>query len=200
MGHKFAEITFTPGVREIQRQQGSRDSYARMEQGEDYNDQIGSKEAAFITARDSFYMASVGETGWPYLQHRGGQAGFVKVLDSSTLGVADYSGNRQYISTGNIQHNNRVALFFMDYPNRRRLKLLGRVQIVDLDQVELIAALVDDDYPAKLERGFLVHVEAIDWNCPQHITPRYTDAEVEALVAPLKAQLAELQQQLSTKT
>ncbi|WP_421863171.1 2Fe-2S iron-sulfur cluster-binding protein [Motiliproteus sp.] len=198
MGHKFADIAFTPGIREIQRQQGSRDSYARMDQGEDYNHRIGSAEAEFIAARDSFYMASVSETGWPYIQHRGGKAGFVKVLDPETLGFADYSGNRQYISTGNLQHDDRVALFFMDYPNRRRLKLLGRVELVGLEQGDTIALLEDDDYQAQIERGMLIRVEAFDWNCPQHITPRYNKAELSVMLAPLQQQLAELRQSQQT--
>ncbi|RDE24612.1 pyridoxamine 5'-phosphate oxidase [Motiliproteus coralliicola] len=194
MGHRFADIAFTPGIREIQRQQGSRDSYARMDQGEDYNHRIGPAEAEFIAARDSFYMASVSETGWPYLQHRGGKTGFVKVLGPDTLGFADYSGNRQYISTGNLQHDDRVALFFMDYPNQRRLKLLGRVQLVGLDQSETMSRLEDEDYQAQIERGMLIRVEAFDWNCPQHITPRYSEAELEVLMAPLQQQLDELRQ------
>ncbi|MEH6470910.1 MAG: 2Fe-2S iron-sulfur cluster-binding protein [Halopseudomonas sp.] len=177
MGHKFAEIAFTPAVCAVQSDQGSRGGYAGMSQGVDYNHLISEREASFITARDSFYMASVGETGWPYVQHRGGPAGFIKVLDANTLGFADYSGNRQYISTGNFGHNDRVALFFMDYPHRTRLKLLGRVQVIDLQDSETLSRLEDDHYRAQIERGFVIHVEAFDWNCPQHITPRYTEAE-----------------------
>lgn len=183
MGHKFAQIAFTPKVREIQTAAGSRAGYAGMDTGEDYNHRLSDREAAFIQDRDSFYMASIGETGWPYLQHRGGPAGFLKVLDAATLGFADYSGNRQYVSTGNFTHNDRVALFFMDYPNRTRLKLLGRVQIIDLDDSETLAKLEDDDYRARVERGFIIRVEAFDWNCPQHITPRYSEAEARALIA-----------------
>ena len=178
MAHKFAEIAFTPVVRAIQQQEGSRAGYARMDGGEDYNHRLGAREAIFIAARDSFYMASVGETGWPYVQHRGGPTGFMKVVGERTIGFADYSGNRQYVSTGNFSSDNRVALFFMDYPNRTRLKMLGRVRTVGLDEPELLARLEDDDYPAQVERGFIIEVEGFDWNCPQHITPRFTEVEI----------------------
>lgn len=188
MGHKFAEIAFTPIIREMQVEMGSRNFYAEMDGGQDYNHQLTAKEATFIAVRDSFYMASVTETGWPYIQHRGGEQGFVKVLDEGRIGFADYSGNRQYISTGNFTHNNRVALFFMDYANRRRLKLLGRVQIVPLGDHHTLAQLVDESSTVQVERGFVIEVEAFDWNCPQHITPRFTADQVESLVAPLKAE------------
>ncbi len=183
MPHKFAEIAFTPTVREIQEQQGSRQGYANMDQGEDYNNALSEREASFIAARDSFYMASVSETGWPYVQHRGGPKGFMKILDANTIGFADYSGNRQYVSTGNFKKDNRVSLFFMDYPNRTRLKLLGRVETVDVNDLETLAKLEDDHYRARIERAFIIHVEAFDWNCPQHITPRYTEQEVEQMIA-----------------
>jgi ferredoxin-NADP reductase/predicted pyridoxine 5'-phosphate oxidase superfamily flavin-nucleotide-binding protein len=189
MGHKFAEIAFTDAVKNIQLDKRSRDNYAKMEQGEDFNYLISPTEAEFISERDSFYMASVSETDWPYVQHRGGPAGFMKVIDAKTIGFADFSGNRQYISTGNFTHNDRVALFFMDYPNRRRLKLLGRVQIVGQEDPELLQQLKSDDYRAKIERGFIIHVEAFDWNCPQHITPRYSEEEVEAIIEQRRAQL-----------
>jgi ferredoxin-NADP reductase/predicted pyridoxine 5'-phosphate oxidase superfamily flavin-nucleotide-binding protein len=185
MPHKFAQIAFTPTVRAIQESAGSRASYSAMDEGADYNHELTDREAEFIGARDSFYVASIGETGWPYLQHRGGPAGFMKVLDSRTIGFADYSGNRQYVSTGNFATDDRVALFFMDYPNRRRLKMLGRVGVVGVDQPGVLARLEDADYPAQVERGFIIQVEAFDWNCPQHITPRFTAAEVERSVAPL---------------
>ena len=184
MGHKFAELAFTASVREVQAALGSRNAYARMEHGEDYNDALTEREAVFIRARDSFYMASVSETGWPYVQHRGGPVGFVRVLDERTLGVADFRGNRQYVSVGNLKRDDRVSLFFMDYPNRARLKLLGRVRLLE-PGAERMAELEVPDYRARVERGFIVHVEAFDWNCPQHITPRYTEQEVERLIAPV---------------
>ncbi|MDN3556526.1 pyridoxamine 5'-phosphate oxidase family protein [Halomonas maura] len=180
MGHKFAEIACTPTVRRLQSAHGSHDAYARLEQGADSHQRIGEREAAFIRARDSFYIASVGETGWPYLQHRGGPSGFVKVLDALTIGFADYPGNRQYVSTGNVIHDERVALLFMDYPHRRRLKLLGRARIVGREDVEILTRLDDGEGRAPLECGFIITVAAFDWNCPQHITPRFTEAEIEA--------------------
>jgi ferredoxin-NADP reductase/predicted pyridoxine 5'-phosphate oxidase superfamily flavin-nucleotide-binding protein len=185
MGHRFAALAFTDSVREVQRSLGSRAGYASMDEGSDYNHVLGEREAAFIAARDSFYMATVGETGWPYVQHRGGPAGFVRILDERTIGFADFRGNRQYVSVGNLRKDDRVALFFMDYPNRTRLKLLGRVRLVGGDQAGLLARLEVAEYRAAVERGFVVRIEAFDWNCAQHITPRYTEAEVEALVAPV---------------
>jgi len=194
MGHRYVETLFTPAVKAIQQQQGSRNSYASMEQGADYNDCIGPREAEFIAARNSFYMATVSEDGWPYLQHRGGPDGFLRVLDKHTLGFADFSGNRQYISAGNLSCNDRVALFLMDYPNQRRLKIIGRVEIIGLDQPERLAQLEMDDYRANVERGFIITLEGFDWNCPQHITPRYSPQELEPLLAEnrrLKEQLAQ---------
>ena len=181
MPHKFAQIAFTPAVRELQRARGSRGGYAAMDTGEDSNYLLGEREATFIAALDIYYMASVSQTGWPYVQHRGGPAGFVKVLDERTIGLADYAGNRQYVSTGNLTHDDRVALFFMDYPNRRRLKMLGRVRIVDSEDIDTIARLTDRNYRARVERGFAISVEAFDWNCPQHITPRFSEAELTAM-------------------
>ncbi|MEP4336661.1 MAG: pyridoxamine 5'-phosphate oxidase family protein, partial [Roseobacter sp.] len=182
MAHKFAQIAFTQTVRQVQETLGSRSGYAAMDSGPDHNNLLSEREKAFIEARDSFYMASVGETGWPYLQHRGGPVGFMKVLDQSTLGFADYSGNRQYVTAGNVLSNNRVALFFMDYTNRTRLKLLGRMELVDPGESKNMALLEDDAYRARVERGMIIHVEAFDWNCPQHITPRYSQYEVDKLI------------------
>ena len=183
MGHRFAEIAFTESVQEVQQQNGSDKAYARMHGGEDFNHLMSQREADFVSARDSFYMASVSETGWPYVQHRGGPAGFVRVLDEKTLGLADYRGNRQYVSVGNLRKDDRVSLFFMDYPNQTRLKMLGHVRLIGEDESELLAQLGTPDYRAKVERGFLISIEAFDWNCPQHITPRYTKAEIERISA-----------------
>jgi hypothetical protein len=198
MGHKFAEIAFTPTVRALQQALGSRPGYARMEVGADRNGELGPDEAEFIAARDSFYMASVGETGWPYLQHRGGPKGFVRVLDEKTLGFADFRGNRQYVSVGNLTNDDRVSLFFMDYPNRTRLKVFGRARRIDPGQTEALAALELPGYPAQVERGFLIRIEAFDWNCPQHITPRFTSGEIEVATAPLRARIAELEAALES--
>lgn len=199
MGHKFAELAFTPSVREMQEELGSRGHYAAMEQGEDHNDRLSDREASFVQARDSFYMASVSETGWPYVQHRGGPVGFVRALDERTLGFADFRGNRQYVSVGNLRRDDRVALIFVDYPNRRRLKVLGRVQLLDPNS-ERLAELQVPGYRARVERGFLIHVEAFDWNCPQHITPRYTESEVERLIAPLVEENRKLKAALGVHT
>ncbi|AQS37093.1 flavodoxin reductase family protein [Shewanella psychrophila] len=193
MGHRFAEIGFTLAVKEVQARLGSRKGYERMESGKDFNDRLGVAETAFIQARDSFYMASISETDWPYIQHRGGPKGFMKVLDEKTIGFADYNGNRQYISTGNFANNDKVSLFFMDYPNKTRLKLLGRVKLVDVNDSEMLGQLQDDDYRARVERAFVIKVEAFDWNCPKHITPRYSEAEVEDIVAARLAEAKKLE-------
>ncbi len=183
MPHHFAEIAFTPTVKKVQEEQGNRSSYARMESVRDaVNHRLTETEAEFIAARDSFYMATVSETGWPYIQHRGGPTGIMHVLDERTIGFADFRGNRQYVSVGNLMTNDRVSLFFMDYPNKTRLKLFGRVRIIGLDEEALLSRLEVPDYRARIERGLVITVEGFDWNCPQHITERYTLEEARALV------------------
>jgi len=179
MGHKFAEIAFTPGVLRAQERMGSRRGYARLLDGVSHHERLGRSEAAFISARDSFYIASVGETGWPYIQHRGGPKGFLRVLDEQTIGFADFSGNRQYVTVGNIAGDDRVSLFLMDYPNCTRLKILGHAREVGHGEV-VLKRLSIPGYRARVERGLLVTVAAFDWNCPQHITPRYTVEEIQA--------------------
>jgi ferredoxin-NADP reductase/predicted pyridoxine 5'-phosphate oxidase superfamily flavin-nucleotide-binding protein len=196
MPHKYVQIAFTDSVRQVQVEQNSRSGYAKMDQGEDYNYLMSQHEADFITERDSFYMASVSETNWPYLQHRGGAKGFMRVIDESTLGFADFSGNKQYVSTGNFRSNDRVALFFMDYPNKRRLKLMGRIKLVPSNDWETLAKLEVEGYRANVERAFLIHIEAFDWNCPQHITPRFTEEDLDQLLAPLVAENEKLKQQV----
>ncbi len=198
MAHQYAEIAFTDGVKAMQTAQGSRALYARRDQAEGVtNDALGPREAAFIAERDSLYMATVSETGWPYVQHRGGPAGFVKVIDAKTLGFADFSGNRQYVSLGNLAADNRVSIIFMDYAHKRRLKLFGRVRVVERDDTETLEALASSTYQARIERGLLIDVEALDWNCPQHITQRFTAEEIAEAVAPLHARIAELESQLA---
>ena len=196
MGNKFAEIAFTPSVLAVQKRMGSSKYYDKTLGGEPYNQELGPDETAFIRLRDTFYMASVSETGWPYVQHRGGPPGFIKVLDATTLGFADYRGNRQYISVGNVSKDDRVAMIFIDYPNRTRLKLLGRARIVDADESELLAALDMPAYRARVERGFVIKVAAYDWNCPQHITPRFTQAEIDAVIGSLKQRIADIEAEL----
>jgi predicted pyridoxine 5'-phosphate oxidase superfamily flavin-nucleotide-binding protein len=196
MSRSFPELAFTPLVKQQQELHNSRHQYARMEQAlRTSTNALGPNEQAFIRLRDSFYMASVSETGWPYIQHRGGPAGFVHVIDSNLIGFADLRGNKQYISLGNLQHDARVALFFMDYPNQTRLKILGRVEIHENDAQApaLFESLRPADPSAVIERAMLIHVEAFDWNCPQHITPRYTIEELEPSLAPLRERLATLE-------
>jgi uncharacterized protein len=195
MGRRFQELAFTPLVKEHQQEHGSRRQYERMEQSSPLGNTLGPAEQDFIQRRDSFYMASVSETGWPYVQHRGGRKGFVHILDPSLIGFADLRGNKQYISLGNLQHDARIALFFMDYPNQTRLKILGHVEVHEQD--EKAAALIESFRPADkssvVERVILIHVEAFDWNCPQHITPRYTIEELEESLAPVRERLAALE-------
>jgi len=183
MARAFAKIAFTPNVQAAQVRMGSREAYRSAELGELETVELSPYETEFIGARDSFYLGTVGENGWPYVQHRGGPAGFLKVLDAHTIGYADFSGNRQYISVGNLDGDNRVSLFLMDYPGQRRLKIWGRARLIDEDtEPALIARLESPDYRARVERGVVIAVEAFDWNCPKYITPRFTEREVKELV------------------
>jgi predicted pyridoxine 5'-phosphate oxidase superfamily flavin-nucleotide-binding protein len=199
MGHKFAEFAFTPNVKAEQDARGSRQGYERFEQGDDHHDVLGPQEAAFIGMRDSFYMATVSETGWPYVQHRGGPAGFLKVLGERTIGFADFRGNRQYISVGNLKTDDRVSLFLMDYASKARLKILGRARVVDVSDEDTLERLALPAYRAQVERGMLIGVEAFDWNCPQHITQRFTLAEIEAATEPLRKRIEELESALQER-
>ena len=193
MGHKFGEIAFTDAVKSMQLAMGSRAAYARREGGPDVNDRLGLDETAFIAGRDSFYIASVSETGWPYVQFKGGPPGFLRVLDERMLGYADFHGNRQYITTGNVTGNDHVSLFLIDYPRRQRLKILGRMTVMDAkDNPDLTAQLVVPDYQARVERGVLISVKAFDWNCSQHITPRFTQAELVEVLAPIRQEMTAL--------
>lgn len=184
MARAFASIAFTPRVQDVQRRMGSRQAYRQAETGPLETPELGDSERAFITARDSFYQGTVGENGWPYVQHRGGPAGFLKILDARTLGYADFSGNRQYISVGNLEGDGRVSLFLMDYARQLRLKIWGRARLIDEETAPaLLAQLEDPGYRARVERGVVIDIEAYDWNCPKYITPRYTEDEVRALLA-----------------
>src|SRR6267154_1061935 len=195
MSRRFKELAFTRLVKEHQQEHGSRRQYERMEQSAPQGDSLGPAEQDFIQRRDSFYMASVSETGWPYVQHRGGPKGFVRVLDPGLIGFADLRGNKQYVSLGNLEHDPRVALFFMDYPNQTRLKILGRVEVQEHDEIApaLIESFRPTDKSDIIERVILIRVEAFDWNCPQHITPRSTIQEFEEVLAPLRDKLATLE-------
>jgi len=199
MATAFAEIAFTPGVKAAQQLYGSREQNSRFEFAEDARNQLTELEAGFIAERDSFYQATVSESGWPYVQHRGGAKGFLKVLDEQTLGFADFRGNRQYLSVGNLNVDNRISMILMDYTNRRRLKIWGRVNIVhENENPDLIAQLEVSSYRARVERGIIIRVEAYDWNCPQHITQRYTKAQVEQMLAPLLSEIEALKNQVLT--
>ena len=198
MPYGFLDTASTPSVRAAQAANGSRELWEQFSDDRQ-SDRFTEHETAFIAARDRCYMASVSQTGWPYVQHRGGPPGFLRVLDETTLGFADFRGNRQYISLGNIMANDRVALILMDYPNRTRLKILAHIEARDLrTDAVLAASLALPGYRAKAERAFLLRLVAFDWNCPQHITPRFTAAEIQEAVAPLQRRIAELEAENGT--
>ena len=196
MREYVSDIAFTDKVKEIQKQHGSRNTYAHMEQGSGWQDTVTKQLADFIAERDSFYMATVSGDGQPYIQHRGGPKGFLKVIDEHTLGFADFKGNRQYISYGNLEENNKVCLFFMDYPNRTRIKLWGTAQVVD-DDPDLLERIQDPEYPGRVERAILFSIEAWDVNCPQHIHKRFPQAVVAPIIEKLQGQVQDLQAKLA---
>jgi predicted pyridoxine 5'-phosphate oxidase superfamily flavin-nucleotide-binding protein len=206
MAKNFAAIAFTTAVKEMQEKLGSRTSYARMER-DTYLDGLTENEIGFIEQRDSFYMATIGENNFPYIQHRGGPKGFLKVLDAKRLGFIDFKGNMQYISVGNLATNNNVALIMVDYPSKSRLKIFAKAEIVELKDDPSLYKLLDlREYRFRPERMMVLHIEAYDWNCPQHITPRYTVADIEEAIAPqrnyitqLEAEVKALKQQLNDK-
>ncbi len=206
MAKNFASLAFTDAVKAMQEKMGSRKSYARMER-ETWVDGLTENEIDFISQQNSFYMASIGENSFPYIQHRGGPKGFVKVLDAKRIGFIDFKGNMQYISVGNIATNNNVAIIIVDYPSRTRLKILAKAEIVELkDSPVLYNSLDLSEYKFKPERMMVLHVEAYDWNCPQHITPRYTAEEIELAFAPqkqyvlkLEAEVKELKEKLNER-
>lgn len=179
MNKNFTRYAFTDSVKQAQSRYGTRKAYERMEQsGDQYR--LGAREVLFLQNRDSFYMASVGENGWPYVQFRGGEPGFLKVIDGTTLGYADFRGNGQYISTGNIEANQKLALILMDYPNQQRLKIWAETTIVEADQDPALRKRLEaPDYPGQIERLVILKVQAFDWNCPRHITPRFTLEEYQ---------------------
>jgi predicted pyridoxine 5'-phosphate oxidase superfamily flavin-nucleotide-binding protein len=195
MGRRFAELAFTPLVKKQQEVHGSRRQYERVERADEPGDRLGPYERALIQGRDGFYMASVSETGWPYIQFRGGPKGFLRVIDDQTLGFVDLRGNKQYVSVGNLQHDNRVALFLMDYPGQRRLKILGRSKVYEGDAAaqKLIEQLRAPEEKTPAERALLITIQAFDWNCPQHITPRYTEEELATVLEPLRLRLEALE-------
>jgi predicted pyridoxine 5'-phosphate oxidase superfamily flavin-nucleotide-binding protein len=197
MAGRYLETYFTPKVLAAQRHYFGR-SQNIPPQPE--RDPLSDEERVFIEARDSFYMATVSENGWPYMQHRGGAPGFLRIISPTQLAFADYKGNRQMLSTGNLAANDRVALFLMDYPRRERLKILGHARVEDARQhPELVAELAEPEARGLVERLFFIDVLSFDWNCPKYITPRFTAAEVKEAIAPLKQRIAELEAQLNTK-
>lgn len=197
MAGRYLETYFTPKVLTAQKHYFGRSQNIPPQPEVD---PLSDEERVFIEARDSFYMATVSENGWPYVQHRGGRPGFLRVVSPTQLAFADYKGNRQMLSTGNLAASDRVALFLMDYPRQERLKILGHARVLDArEHADLVAQVADEPDRKLVERVFLIDVISFDWNCPKYITPRYTEAEVEAAVAPLKERIAELEAQIATK-
>lgn len=196
MAKNFAEIGFSSAAKQLQEKFGSRSAYARMEKNIIYEG-LTEHEKDFISKRDSFYMATTGENGFPYIQHRGGPKGFLKVLDEKRIGFIDFGGNMQYISVGNLSTNNKVALFLVDYPRKKRLKIYAKASIIELESEPNLFQLLDlDNYKFQPERMIVFEIEAFDWNCPQHITSRYTLAEVEEFLTPQKEYIAKLEAEI----
>ncbi|MBA4852173.1 pyridoxamine 5'-phosphate oxidase family protein [Emticicia sp. BO119] len=192
----YGKIAFGEAAKALQEEAGSRAAYARQER-ENKKEGINTYEASFIAQRDSFYMASITESGFPYIQHRGGPKGFLKVLDEKRLGFIDFGGNKQYVSVGNFETNQNVSLFLMDYAHKIRLKIFARAEVVELDgNEELYESLDLKDYKFRAERMIVFHVVSFDWNCPQHITPRYTAGEVEAVIKPQLEYIAQLEAEI----
>jgi predicted pyridoxine 5'-phosphate oxidase superfamily flavin-nucleotide-binding protein len=193
MGYAFLETLSTPSVKAAQDANGSEKFWTNFAGHRDFAG-LTDAEAEFIALRDSFYMATISENGWPYIQHRGGPPGFLRVLDSRTLAFADFRGNRQYISVGNLGANDQAALILMDYPGRRRLKLLGHMEVKKLeDDIQLAQRIAVTGCKAKVERALVIHLKAFDWNCPQHLTRRFTEAELTSVLTPVRARLAALE-------
>ena len=191
MAYTYLEMLTTPGVIAAQEENDARDQWSRFPGNREFT-AFDENARAFLSQRDSFYMASNSASGWPYLQHRGGPPGFLKVLDESTLGFADYRGNGQYISLGNSKTDDRVALFLMDYPRRKRMKVMAHLSVHAPDDAEWAARIRDPDYPGVVERLMVLKLAAYDWNCPQHIAQRFTKAQVAEMIAPMHAELQEL--------
>ena len=197
----FGEIAFTRAVQAAQERDGSRDAYARVADPSRRPAGLGSAEADFLRATDSFYLATVSETGWPYVQHRGGPPGFLKVVSPTRIAFADFRGNRQFVSVGNVSRDDRASMIVVDYLNRRRLKLLGHLTFADLGEAdpEFVFAVELPDYSARMERVAMFDVDAFEWNCPQHIPQRFSAAQVEAVVNPLRARIAQLESELAAR-
>ena len=192
MKRPISDIAFTTAVKVAQEQRGSREAYTRMEQRGGWQSKVTADLVEFIAQRDSFYLSTPSAEGQPYIQHRGGPKGFLKVLDEQTLAFADFVGNAQYISIGNLDENDKAFIFLMDYPNRRRIKIWGTAKVVEGDD-ELLNRLIDSDYPGKPERAFVFQVQAWDVNCPQHIEPRWTEEELSPVIDKLRTRVDQLE-------
>jgi uncharacterized protein len=200
MGNKYLEIAATDSVKRVQQRLGSRATYARREGGPTIHQQLGSEEISFIEAQDTFFLASVSETGWPYVQHRGGPKGFVTVLDQSTIGFPEFSGNRQYLSFGNILQDPRVSLFFLDFRRQERLKIFGYATLAErAENPDLLRRLETENLPSKAERAIVIQIEAFDWNCSQYIVPRFSEDEVRDLLQPFKQRIDELETRIQNQ-
>jgi uncharacterized protein len=198
MTDRYLEIATSDAVKDLQERWGSRSAYARFESGPLTSNQLGPEEIAFIEATDSFFLASLNESGWPYIQHRGGPPGFLKVLENNRLGFPDFKGNRQYLSFGNIQKNPRVSLFLIDYPARARLKIFGNAKLVEGDSVpDALREIENEPGAAPIERGVIIQVEAFHWNCPKYIVPRFTEAQVRTAIDPLVKRIKDLEAELA---
>lgn len=193
---RASDVAFTPTVKAIQAEKGSRAAYARMEQGGSWATRVTPELTDFIAAQRSFYLATANADGQPYIQHRGGPPGFLRVLDDATLGFADFAGNRQYITLGNLRDNPKVHLFLMDYENRQRIKLWGQARVVE-DDAELLARLVTASYEARAQRAIVITLTAWDANCPQHIPRRFEERDVDATLAARDRRIAELERELA---
>jgi predicted pyridoxine 5'-phosphate oxidase superfamily flavin-nucleotide-binding protein len=198
MTDHYLEIATGDTVKALQERWGSRSAYSRLESGPITNSQLGPEEIAFIEAQDSFFLASLNDSGWPYIQHRGGPPGFLKVLENNQLGFPDFKGNRQYLSFGNILKNPRVSLFLIDYPARARLKIFGHAKLVEGASLpDALRKIENDPAATPIERGIIIQVEAFHWNCPKYIVPRFTEEQVRTAVAPLVQRIHDLEAELA---
>jgi uncharacterized protein len=198
MTDHYLEIATGDAVKALQERWGSRSAYSRLESGPLTNNQLGPEEIAFIEAQDSFFLASLNDTGWPYIQHRGGPPGFLKVLENNQVGFPDFKGNRQYLSFGNILKNPRVALFLIDYPARARLKIFGHAKPVEGESLpDPLRKIENESGASAIERGIIIQVEAFHWNCPKYIVPRFTEEQVRTAVAPLVKRIHDLEAELA---
>ena len=198
MTDRYLEIATSDAVKDLQERWGSRSAYSRFESGPLTSNQLGPEEIAFIEAQDSFFLASLNESGWPYIQHRGGPPGFLKVLGNNQLGFPDFKGNRQYLSFGNILKNPRVSLFLIDYPARARLKIFGNAKLVEGDSVpDALRETENEPGATAIERGVIIQVEAFHWNCPKYIVPRFTEAQVRTVIDPLVKRIKDLEAELA---